>query len=91
MSPKHDPKHLHRLAAVTYAESDRRDHDLCDRRLLVQERDANNIGKMVYTRGRDLSGSLEEAEGIGGLLARSEPATLNRLLQLGGVKPYTFY
>ena len=36
-----------------------------------QERDAGNVPKVTYTRGNDLSGSLEGAGGIGGLLARS--------------------
>jgi RHS repeat-associated protein len=38
---------------------------------VIQERDANNVPVVSYTRGNDLSGSLEGAGGIGGLLARS--------------------
>jgi RHS repeat-associated protein len=38
---------------------------------VIQERDANTGPHVSYTRGRDLSGSLEGAGGIGGLLARS--------------------
>jgi YD repeat-containing protein len=38
---------------------------------VVQERDQNNTPTVSYTRGIDLSGSLEGAGGIGGLLARS--------------------
>jgi RHS repeat-associated protein len=38
---------------------------------VIQERDGNNLPTVSYTRGRDLSGSLEGAGGIGGLLARS--------------------
>ena len=38
---------------------------------VIQERDGNNVPTVVYTRGNDLSGSLEGAGGIGGLLARS--------------------
>jgi RHS repeat-associated protein len=38
---------------------------------VIQERDSNNIPTVSYTRGRDLSGSLQGAGGIGGLLARS--------------------
>ena len=38
---------------------------------VVQERDSNNVPTVSYTRGVDLSGSLEGAGGIGGLLARS--------------------
>ena len=37
----------------------------------VQERDAANNPTVSYTRGNDLSVSLEDAGGIGGLLARS--------------------
>jgi RHS repeat-associated protein len=43
----------------------------CDGLLLVQERDGNNTPTVTYTRGRDLSGTLAGAGGIGGLLARS--------------------
>jgi RHS repeat-associated protein len=38
---------------------------------VIQERDGNNAPAVSYTRGTDLSGSLEGAGGIGGLLARS--------------------
>src|SRR5207253_729410 len=38
---------------------------------VIQERDTNNTPLVSYTRGNDLSGSLEGAGGIGGLLARS--------------------
>jgi YD repeat-containing protein len=40
--------------------------------LVVQERDANNLPQVTYTRGNDLSGSLQGAGGIGGLLARTD-------------------
>ena len=39
---------------------------------VIQERDMNNVPTVSYTRGNDLSGSLEGAGGIGGLLARSD-------------------
>src|SRR2546428_7198869 len=39
---------------------------------VIQERDLNNTPAVSYTRGNDLSGSLEGAGGIGGLLARSD-------------------
>src|SRR5439155_6537881 len=39
---------------------------------VIQERDANNLPIVGYTRGKDLSGSLEGAGGIGGLLAFSD-------------------
>jgi RHS repeat-associated core domain len=39
---------------------------------VIQERDANNTPAVSYTRGTDLGGSLEDAGGIGGLLALSD-------------------
>jgi RHS repeat-associated protein len=42
-----------------------------DGRRVIQERDGSNTPTVSYTRGNDLSGTLEEAGGIGGLLARS--------------------
>jgi RHS repeat-associated protein len=47
-----------------------------DGNLVIQERDANNLPQVTYTRGRDLSGSLEGAGGIGGLLARTDNGQL---------------
>lgn len=38
---------------------------------LAQERNGSNVPPVSYTRGNDLSGSMEGAGGIGGLLARS--------------------
>src|SRR6185503_19025047 len=53
-------------------------HYLYDGLLVIQERDANNLSAVTYTRGRDLSGSLQGAGGIGGLLARSDhQSTIN--------------
>ena len=43
-----------------------------DANLVIQERDANNLPTISYTRGRDFSGSLQSASGIGGLLARTD-------------------
>ena len=40
--------------------------------LLMQERDTNNNVLVTYTRGLDLSGTLDQAGGIGGLLARTD-------------------
>jgi YD repeat-containing protein len=49
-----------------------------DGNVVIQHRDANNLPQVTLTRGRDLSGSLQGAGGIGGLLARIEnPSTLN--------------
>src|SRR5438552_3379288 len=47
-----------------------------DGMLVIQERDANNIPTISYTRGRDLSGSVGDAGGIGGLLARTDVGTI---------------
>ncbi len=47
-----------------------------DGNLVVQERDGLNVPQVAYTRGKDLSGSLEGAGGIGGLLARTDQAGL---------------
>jgi len=44
---------------------------LYDGMLVVQERDGSNNPLVAYTRGKDLSGSLQGAGGIGGLLART--------------------
>ncbi|MDB6057608.1 MAG: repeat protein, partial [Verrucomicrobiales bacterium] len=42
-----------------------------DGNLVIEERDANNRSQVYYTRGRDLSGTLAHAGGIGGMLART--------------------
>jgi RHS repeat-associated protein len=46
-------------------------HYIYDGARVIQERDTNNTPTVSYTRGTDLSGTLESAGGIGGLLARS--------------------
>jgi RHS repeat-associated protein len=52
-------------------------HYIYDGNLVIQERDANNLPQVTYTRGNDLSGTLQGAGGIGGLLARTvNPSTL---------------
>lgn len=54
-----------------------------DGNLVIQERDGNNVPSVTYTRGKDLSGGMEGAGGIGGLLAltrNSEPGTRNTVL-----------
>ena len=58
-----------------------------DGRVVVQERDANNLPLVTYTRGNDLSGSLQGAGGIGGLLARTD----NGLLAIGDSRASAFY
>jgi RHS repeat-associated protein len=47
-------------------------HYVYDGMRVIQERDISNNPTVSYTRGSDLSGSLEGAGGIGGLLARSD-------------------
>ena len=42
-----------------------------DGNLVIQERDVHNLPTTTYTRGKDLSGRLEGAGGIGGLLSRT--------------------
>jgi hypothetical protein len=43
-----------------------------DGMLVIQERESLNLPRLTYTRGKDLSGSLSGAGGIGGLLALSD-------------------
>jgi RHS repeat-associated protein len=43
-----------------------------DGNTVIQERDGNNLPVISYTRGRDLSGTLQGAGGIGGLIARTD-------------------
>jgi RHS repeat-associated protein len=45
---------------------------ICDRMLVLQERDASNNPLVTYTRGLDLSGTFQGAGGIGSLLARTD-------------------
>ena len=47
-------------------------HYIYDGWRVIQERDGSNNPLVSYTRGNDLSGSMEGAGGIGGLLARSD-------------------
>jgi RHS repeat-associated protein len=47
-----------------------------DGNVVVQERDINNLPVTTYTRGKDLSGYLQGAGGIGGMLAFSQPSTV---------------
>lgn len=46
-------------------------HYIYDGMRVIQERNSSNTPTVSYTRGTDLSGSLEGAGGIGGLLGRS--------------------
>ena len=47
-------------------------HYVYDGMLVIQERNSNNVPQVTYTRGLDLSGTMDGAGGIGGLLARSD-------------------
>jgi RHS repeat-associated protein len=49
---------------------------------VIQERDSANMPRVSYTRGLDLSGSLEGAGGIGGLLMRTDHL---------GATPHAYY
>jgi len=51
-------------------------HYIYDGNVVVQERAANNLPLVTYTRGNDLSGTLQGAGGIGGLLARTDNSKL---------------
>src|SRR5579884_2180867 len=51
-------------------------HYVYDGNVVIQERDQNNLPVVSYTRGVDLSGSLQGAGGIGGLLARTDMGRL---------------
>ena len=58
-----------------------------DGNLVIQERDYDNLAQVTYTRGKDLSGSLERAGGIGGLLARTD----NGQLTTGSGQAHAYY
>ncbi len=47
-------------------------HYIYDGRVVLQERDGSNNPLVTYTRGADLSGTLQGASGIAGLLARTD-------------------
>ncbi len=51
-------------------------HYVYDGNVVIQERDQNNLPVVTYTRGVDLSGSLQGAGDIGGLLARTDMGRL---------------
>ena len=62
-------------------------HYIYDGNLVIQERDVNNLPTVSYTRGIDLSGSLQGAGGIAGLLARTD----NHLLTINSRYPQSYY
>ena len=64
-------------------------HYIYDGNLVIQERNTNNLPQVTYTRGTDLSGTLQGAGGIGGMLARTDmPSTLNPQLSTGASAYY---
>lgn len=63
-------------------------HYLYDGNLVVQERDTNNLPQVTYTRGNDLSHTLQGAGGIDGLLARTSNP---QFLTLGSSASTAFY
>ena len=62
-------------------------HYLYDGDVVIQERDANNLPIVSYTRGKDLRGTLQGAGGIGGLLARTD----HGLLTIGNSGAHAYY
>ena len=62
-------------------------HFIYDGNVVVQERNTNNLPQVTYTRGNDLSGTLQGAGGIGGLLARTD----NSQLILGNSSAHAYY
>ncbi len=61
-----------------------------DGNLVIQERDGNNLSQVSYTRGKDFSGSLEGAGGIGGLLARTDH-TMFAITATAANAPHAYY
>ena len=57
-------------------------HYVYDGNVVIQEREINNLPTVAYTRGKDLSGSLQGAGGIGGLLARTDQSSINSPLSI---------
>ena len=68
-------------------------HFIYDGNLVVQERDGNNQPQATYTRGNDLSGRLQGAGGIGGLLARTDRAAVVPWIVTsgGGIPPFGYH
>jgi RHS repeat-associated protein len=62
-------------------------HYVYDSNLVLQEREANNLPLVTYTRGHDLSGSFQLAGGIGGLLGRTDI----RLLTIVDPNAHAYY
>ena len=63
-------------------------HLIYDGNVILQHRDVNNLPTLTLTRGTDLSGSLQGAGGIGGLLALTENS---QLLTQNSQTAHSFY
>lgn len=59
-------------------------HFVYDGNDIIQHRDSNNVPTLTFTRGKDLSGTLQGAGGIGGLLAMTEEAGTNSYYHADG-------
>jgi RHS repeat-associated protein len=59
-------------------------HLVYDGNVIIQYRDANNLPTLTFTRGNDLSGSLQGAGGIGGLLALTESSGIQNYYHADG-------
>jgi RHS repeat-associated protein len=62
-------------------------HFIYDGNVPIQHRDGNNLPTLTLTRGNDLSGSLQSAGGIGGILAMTE----NSLLLIGDPTAHSYF
>ncbi|HTX21666.1 MAG TPA: RHS repeat-associated core domain-containing protein, partial [Candidatus Aquilonibacter sp.] len=62
-------------------------HFVYDGNVVIQERNGNNLPQVSYTRGNDLSGTLQGAGGIGGLLSRSD----NSQMLAGDTSAHAYY
>ena len=62
-------------------------HYIWDGNVILQTRDINNLPVLTFTRGNDLSGSLQGAGGIDGLLAMTE----NSKMIIGDSSAHSYY
>jgi RHS repeat-associated protein len=56
-----------------------------DGMLVIQERNASNTPQVSYIRGKDLSGGLQGAGGIGGILAQTTSANVSQYYHADGL------
>ena len=89
-NPSANPNHSYGPVGFKYAggsESLEETRYVYDGRLVVQERDGDNLPVVSYTRGPDLSGTREGAGGTSGLLARTDHGRL----AIGNAQAHAFY